>query len=71
MIVTFFLKLGTFFINYFGKLDTLIKTLASVLCIGVRTIGSMEFRAAIYLSFKKTRCSLSFIVINVIIINFD
>jgi hypothetical protein len=28
----------------------------------------MEFRAAIYLSFKKTRCSLSFIVINVIII---
>jgi hypothetical protein len=28
MIVTFFLKLGTFFINYFGKLDTLINTLA-------------------------------------------
>jgi hypothetical protein len=35
MIVTFFLKLGTFFINYFGKLDTLINTLAYVchLCI--------------------------------------
>jgi hypothetical protein len=30
MIVTFFLKLGTFFINYFGKLDTLINTLAYV-----------------------------------------
>jgi membrane-anchored glycerophosphoryl diester phosphodiesterase (GDPDase) len=29
----------------------------------------MEFRAAIYMSFKKTQCSLSFIVINVIIIN--
>jgi hypothetical protein len=28
MIVIFFLKLGTFFINYFGKLDTLINTLA-------------------------------------------
>jgi hypothetical protein len=27
------------------------------------TIGSMEFRAAVYLSFKKTCCSLSFIVI--------
>jgi hypothetical protein len=27
-------------------------------------IGSMEFRAAIYMSFKKTQCSLSFIVIN-------
>jgi hypothetical protein len=26
MIVTFFLKLRTFFINYFGKLDTLINT---------------------------------------------
>jgi hypothetical protein len=35
------------------------------------TIGSMEFRVAIYMSFKKTQCSLSFIVINVIIINFD
>jgi hypothetical protein len=38
MIVTFFLKLGTFFINYFGKLDTLINTLAyvrhfDILCI--------------------------------------
>jgi hypothetical protein len=33
----------------------------------------MESRAAIYMSFKKTQCtrSLSFIVINVIIINFD
>jgi hypothetical protein len=31
MIVTFFLKLGTFFINYFGKLDTLINTLVYVL----------------------------------------
>jgi hypothetical protein len=31
----------------------------------------MEFRAAIYMSFKKTQCSLSFIVINVITINFD
>jgi hypothetical protein len=31
MIVTFFLKLGTFFINDFGKLDTLINTLAYVL----------------------------------------
>jgi hypothetical protein len=30
MIVTFFLKLGTFFIIYFGKLDTLINTLAYV-----------------------------------------
>jgi hypothetical protein len=30
MIVTCFLKLGTFFINYFGKLDTLINTLAYV-----------------------------------------
>jgi hypothetical protein len=32
MIVTFFLKLGTFFINYFGKLDTstFINTLAYV-----------------------------------------
>jgi hypothetical protein len=38
MIVIFFLKLGTFFINYFGKLDTLINTLAyighfDILCI--------------------------------------
>jgi hypothetical protein len=38
MIVTFFLKLGTFFINYFGKLETLINTLAyvrhfNILCI--------------------------------------
>jgi hypothetical protein len=38
MIMTFFLKLGTFFINYFGKLDTLINTLAyvrhfDILCI--------------------------------------
>jgi hypothetical protein len=38
MIVTFFLKLETFFINYFGKLDTLINTLAyvchfDILCI--------------------------------------
>jgi hypothetical protein len=38
MIVTFFLKLGTFFINYFGKLDTLINTMAyvrhfDILCI--------------------------------------
>jgi hypothetical protein len=38
MIVTFFLKLRTFFINYFGKLDTLINTLAyvphfDILCI--------------------------------------
>jgi hypothetical protein len=38
MIVTFFLKLGTFFINYFGKPDTLINTLAyvrhfDILCI--------------------------------------
>jgi hypothetical protein len=38
MIVTFFLKLGTFFINYFGKLDTFINTLAyvrhfDILCI--------------------------------------
>jgi hypothetical protein len=32
---------------------------------------SMEFRAVIYMSFKKNQCSLSFIVINVIIINFD
>jgi hypothetical protein len=31
----------------------------------------MEFRAAIYMSFKKTQCSLSFIVITVIIINFE
>jgi hypothetical protein len=31
----------------------------------------MEFRAAIYMSFKKTQCSLNFIVINVIIINFE
>jgi hypothetical protein len=30
MIVTFFLNLGTFFINYFGKFDTLINTLAYV-----------------------------------------
>jgi hypothetical protein len=35
------------------------------------TMASMEFRAAIYMPFKKTQCSLSFIVINVIIINFD
>jgi hypothetical protein len=35
------------------------------------TIASMEFQAAIYMSFKKTQCSLSFIVINVIIINFE
>jgi hypothetical protein len=38
MIVTFFLKLGTFFLNYFGKLDTVINTLAyvrhfDILCI--------------------------------------
>jgi hypothetical protein len=38
MIVTFFLELGTFFINYFGKLDALINTLAyvrhfDILCI--------------------------------------
>jgi hypothetical protein len=36
MIVPFFLKLGTFFINYFGKLDTLINTLVrhfDILCI--------------------------------------
>jgi hypothetical protein len=38
MIVTFFLNLGTFFINYFGKLDTLINTLKyvrhfDILCI--------------------------------------
>jgi hypothetical protein len=38
MIVTLFLKLGTFFINYFGKLDTLNNTLAyvrhfDILCI--------------------------------------
>jgi hypothetical protein len=38
MIVTFFLKLGAFFINYFGKLDTLINTLTyvrhfDILCI--------------------------------------
>jgi hypothetical protein len=31
----------------------------------------MEFRAAIYMSFEKTQCSLNFIVINVIINNFD
>jgi hypothetical protein len=37
----------------------------------VDTIASMEIRAAIYMSFKKTQCSLSFIVINVIIINFE
>jgi hypothetical protein len=37
----------------------------------VCTMASMEFWAAIYMSFKKTQCSLSFIVINVIIINFD
>jgi hypothetical protein len=37
----------------------------------VGTIASMEFRAAIYMSFKKTQCRLSFIVINVIIINFE
>jgi hypothetical protein len=30
MIVTFFLNLGKFFINYFGKVDTLINTLAYV-----------------------------------------
>jgi hypothetical protein len=30
MTVIFFIKLGTFFINYFGKLYTLIKTLAYV-----------------------------------------
>jgi hypothetical protein len=35
------------------------------------TIASMEFRTAIYMSFKKNQCSLSFIVINVIIINFE
>jgi hypothetical protein len=34
----FFLKLGTFFLNYFGKLDTVINTLAyvrhfDILCI--------------------------------------
>jgi hypothetical protein len=38
MIVTFFLKLGTFFIHYFGILDTLINKLAyvrhfNILCI--------------------------------------
>jgi hypothetical protein len=38
MIVTFFLKLGTFFINYLGKVDTFINTLAyvryfDILCI--------------------------------------
>jgi hypothetical protein len=38
MIVTFFLKLEALFINYFGKLDTLINTLAyvrhfDILCI--------------------------------------
>jgi hypothetical protein len=36
-----------------------------------RSIASMEFRAAIYMSLKKTQCSLSFVVINVIIINFE
>jgi hypothetical protein len=38
MNVTFFLKLGTFFKNYFGKLDMLINTLVyvrhfDILCI--------------------------------------
>jgi hypothetical protein len=38
MIVSFFLKLGTFFLNYFGKLNTVINTLAyvrhfDILCI--------------------------------------
>jgi hypothetical protein len=38
MIVICFLKLGTFFLNYFGKLDTVINTLAyvrhfDILCI--------------------------------------
>jgi hypothetical protein len=35
MIVTFFLKLGTFFINYFGKLDTLINTLEYVVHLDI------------------------------------
>jgi hypothetical protein len=40
MIETFFLNLGTFFINYFGKLDTLINTLEYVL-LGTRKTGQM------------------------------
>jgi hypothetical protein len=41
MIVTFFLKLGTFFINYFDKLDTLINTLAYVRHFDISCINKL------------------------------
>jgi hypothetical protein len=45
--------------------------ISEILGVSESTIGSMEFRAAIYMSFLKTQCSLSFIVTDVIIINSD
>jgi hypothetical protein len=42
MIVTFFFKLGTFFINYFGKLDTLINTLAYVCHFDILCINKLS-----------------------------
>jgi hypothetical protein len=70
MIVTFFLKLGTFFINYFGKLDPLINTLAyvrhfDILCInklcqigedvsGVRVKRSAPGATGVYLILLQT-----------------
>jgi hypothetical protein len=57
MIVIIFLKLGTFFINYFGKLDTLINTLAYVLSQAVNFGPQCHFK--IWLDchkFKKIPC---------------
>jgi hypothetical protein len=57
MIVTFFLKLGTFFINYFGKLDTLINTLAyvrhfDILCIN--KLYQIDEDAYVYVNYPIT-----------------
>jgi hypothetical protein len=58
MIVTFFLKLETFFINYFGKLDTLINTLAyvrhfDILCINKMVSNRRERLCLCQLSHEK------------------
>jgi hypothetical protein len=56
MIVTFFLKLGTFFINYFGKLDTLINTLAyvrhfDILCTSINKLCQIGEDAYVYVNY--------------------
>jgi hypothetical protein len=54
MIVTFFLKLGTFFINYFGQLDTLINTLAYVRNFDILCINKLcQIGQATYYPFIK------------------